>query len=199
MQKGRINQRSAVLGFCWVFIHYCQGSTIAADEKSHWIEFPQSLQVMLQVLGTTYRFAKPASIWHLYFETLFICSLYGSRDLRSRVARGWNAFTENKTDVKETPILIQKWEKCWHSSFTHTKPSKINCSTLTIFRKIRRWKGNCLKSFLIQFEGNVFVCYLQVAVDGPFITIVERTMTSPNVKFDSWMNNTTLQRWRIIH
>lgn len=31
----------------------CLGSTIDGDEKSHWIEFPQSLQVMLQVLGTT--------------------------------------------------------------------------------------------------------------------------------------------------
>lgn len=108
----------STVDFCRVLLHlfaFCLSSNIAGNEKSHWIEFPQSLQVMLQVLGTTYRFAKPASIWHLYFETLFIFSLCGSRVLGSQVAKGWSAFTEYKT--WKTPILIQRWERYWHQKF----------------------------------------------------------------------------------
>jgi len=35
--------------------------------------------------------------------------------LRTQVARGWNAFMENKRDVKETQILIHWWERWWRS------------------------------------------------------------------------------------
>ncbi len=117
---------SAVI-FCRVILllfAICLGSNVAGNEKSQWIEFPQSLQVMFQVLGTTYRFAKPASIWHLYFKTLFIFSLMRVQSPRESNCKGLECF-HRVQNMKKTPIRIQRWERNWKFSSTCREPSTV--------------------------------------------------------------------------